>query len=221
VISKTGLRKIDFFTSDLENNTTTIIDFSKFDQNTPCFALGRNVNFQNDISYNSSPFISGVEGSIVNLSNSIDVVHSNIANLENIDEKTLTNITRNYKIQPIKDLPKTGNKGLSSNVYNGSLQKTSSIQKLTQFDGANHYNGQTFSNGILYSNLIKNSNTISESLLADNSISITIDLTSNTGPMLVDIGDNPGDPGVPVGDGLYLLLFFAGLYSVKKYRVFR
>ena len=46
----------------------------------------------------------------------------------------------------------------------------------------------------------------SNTFLANNSLSLTTDLSGNNSPMLIDGETNPGDPGVSVGDGTWVLM---------------
>ena len=50
------------------------------------------------------------------------------------------------------------------------------------------------------------SNNSPNSFLANNSLSLTTDLSGNNSPMLIDGETNPGDPGIPVGDGTWVML---------------
>ena len=59
-------------------------------------------------------------------------------------------------------------------------------------------------------------NNSNNSFLANNSLSLTTDLSGNNSPMLIDGGTNPGDPGVPVGDGTWVLIVMMLSYSFKK-----
>jgi hypothetical protein len=60
------------------------------------------------------------------------------------------------------------------------------------------------------------SNTPSNSFLANNTLTITTDLSENNSPMLIGGGSNPGDPGVPVGDGKWVLMMLLGIYWSLK-----
>jgi len=60
-------------------------------------------------------------------------------------------------------------------------------------------------------------NNSSNSFLANNTLTITTELSDNNSPMMVGGGSNPGDPGVPVGDGTYILLIMILVYSLKKW----
>ncbi|MEI7504893.1 MAG: hypothetical protein WCJ61_16585, partial [Paludibacter sp.] len=59
------------------------------------------------------------------------------------------------------------------------------------------------------------SNTTSNSFLANYTLTISNDLTENNSPMLINGESNPGDPGVPVGDGTWILLGLAFAYVWK------
>ena len=50
------------------------------------------------------------------------------------------------------------------------------------------------------------SNNSPNSFLANNSLSLTTDLSDNSSPVLIDGEGNPGDPGIPVGDGTWVLM---------------
>jgi len=60
------------------------------------------------------------------------------------------------------------------------------------------------------------SNTSSNSFLANNTLSIATELSDNNSPMMVSGTGNPGDPGVPVGDGMWIMLIMLLSYSFKK-----
>ena len=63
----------------------------------------------------------------------------------------------------------------------------------------------------------------SNGFLANNSLSLTTDLSGNNSPMLIDGETNPGDPGIPVGDGTWVflgLLVGYGLVMRKRIAVF-
>ncbi|MEI7504231.1 MAG: hypothetical protein WCG93_11765 [Paludibacter sp.] len=60
------------------------------------------------------------------------------------------------------------------------------------------------------------SNNSSNSFLANNTLSISTDLSDANSPMLVGGDSNPGDPGIPVGDGTLLMLLMMLTYSLKK-----
>jgi hypothetical protein len=57
-----------------------------------------------------------------------------------------------------------------------------------------------------------NSNNVLNAFSSNNTLSLTTDLSDNTSPMMIDGGTNPGDPGVPVGDGTWVMLFWVGIY---------
>lgn len=86
-------------------------------------------------------------------------------------------------------------------------------------------NSQSNNNGIGAVSNLENtspsfSNTFSTGFLANNSLSLTTDLSDNNSPMMIDGGSNPGDPGIPVGNGTMTLLFFLTtflFYKVKYY----
>ena len=58
------------------------------------------------------------------------------------------------------------------------------------------------------------SNTSSNSFLANNTLSFSTDISDNNSPMLVGGDSNPGDPAVPVGDGIWLLMSLLVAYGV-------
>jgi hypothetical protein len=66
------------------------------------------------------------------------------------------------------------------------------------------------------------SNTANNSFLANNSLSLTTDLSDNNSLMLIGGDSNPGDPGIPVGDGTFVLLILLigyGLIKISKWRL--
>jgi len=60
------------------------------------------------------------------------------------------------------------------------------------------------------------SNNLSNSFLANNTLTISTDLSDNNSPMLIDGDTNPSEPGIPVGDGTLILLGFAMAYCSKR-----
>ncbi|MEI8084574.1 MAG: hypothetical protein WCG93_00015 [Paludibacter sp.] len=90
---------------------------------------------------------------------------------------------------------RSGNQPISSNVT--TFEANNNVQSINtgiQYDGNFGSKSQSFSN------------TSSNSFLANNTLTITSDLSENNSPMLIDGGTNPGDPGIPVGDGTWVLL---------------
>jgi hypothetical protein len=65
--------------------------------------------------------------------------------------------------------------------------------------------GVQFAN-ISYNTSLSISNTSSTRFLANNSLSLTTDLSGNNSPKMINGETNPGDPGIPVGDGLWVLM---------------
>jgi hypothetical protein len=70
--------------------------------------------------------------------------------------------------------------------------------------------------GSFESNTPSSSITSSNTFLANNTLSIATDLTDNNSPMLIDGNSNPGNPGVPVGDGVWILLLLSFTYAMVK-----
>lgn len=65
----------------------------------------------------------------------------------------------------------------------------------------------------LFGNNTRNVNPNSNnSFLSNNYHSITTDLSENNSLMMVGGGTTPGDPGVPVGDGMLLFFFLEYIY---------
>ncbi|MEI7505103.1 MAG: hypothetical protein WCJ61_17650 [Paludibacter sp.] len=58
------------------------------------------------------------------------------------------------------------------------------------------------------------SKTSFNTFLANNKLSITTDLSENHSTMLVGGDSNPGDPGVPVGDGTWVLIILLAGYGL-------
>ena len=48
--------------------------------------------------------------------------------------------------------------------------------------------------------------TTSNPFIANNNICLSADLTTETAPMFIGPSSNPGEPGVPVGDGMWILM---------------
>lgn len=61
---------------------------------------------------------------------------------------------------------------------------------------------------------LSSSNPTMNSFLANNTMVITNDMSDFNSPMHVGGGSNPGDPGVPIGDGTYVLTCLIVLYSL-------
>lgn len=59
-------------------------------------------------------------------------------------------------------------------------------------------------------------NTTSNSFLANNSLSLSTDLSANNSPMMIDGESNPGNPGVPVGDGMEVLMVLVIVHGLIK-----
>ena len=86
-----------------------------------------------------------------------------------------------------------------------SSNKTSSSNNVgNQLEGNFGGNNQT------------NANNVSNAFSSNNTLSLTTDLSGNNSPMLIGGGSNPGDPGVPVGDGTWIMLIMLLSYSFKK-----
>lgn len=105
-------------------------------------------------------------------------------------------------------------------TYNAGIKYVSS--KSSTFKTNN--NSQSNNNGIGAVSNLENtsssfSNTSSSEFLANNSLSLTTNLSDNYSPMMIDGGTNPGDPGVPLGDGTWVLLgLVVGYGFILKYR---
>jgi len=104
----------------------------------------------------------------------------------------------------------TGIKNVSNKT--SIIQSDNSIHSIgsgVQFDAVSDNKFQSIPN---------NSN---NSFLANNSLSLTTDLSGNNSPMMIDGGSNPGDPGVPVGDGTWALIVMMLAYCSKGFRPFK
>ena len=100
-------------------------------------------------------------------------------------------------------------------TYAAAFQNVSSKTKTFQ----NSNTVQPFNTGIQTEDYFGNKtpsikNTSSNSFLANNTLAITSDLSDNNSPMLIGGGSNPGDPGVPVGDGTRVLLVLMVVYGL-------
>jgi len=93
-----------------------------------------------------------------------------------------------------------GSANLSSNPVSITFQSTNIISK------TNNPIISGIQSPIPFRTFQSFSNTSSNSFLANNSLSLTTDLSANNSPMLIDGETNPGDPGVPVGDGEFILI---------------
>jgi len=101
-----------------------------------------------------------------------------------------------------------GQSSYSSN-NNSSNNSSSGIAPLSMYSATNAANSATVG-----------STSGSQSLFANNS-SMTANAEMNggrTGRMLVDENDPPGEPGIPVGNGTWIMLIFASLYGIYKFR---
>ncbi|MEI7502947.1 MAG: hypothetical protein WCJ61_06655 [Paludibacter sp.] len=120
--------------------------------------------------------------------------------------------------------------GTTSNVANYSYaQKKSAANYISAYQNVSNEThtfqsrntSQPINHGIQsVANFASNSptipNTSTNAFLANNSLSLTTDLSNNSTSMLIGGDSNPGDPGVPVGDGTWILLIMMLAYSFKK-----
>ena len=101
-------------------------------------------------------------------------------------------------------------------IYASEIQSTSNKTNTFQTSNVQPRSSGIQTVGNFASNSPSFSNTPSNSFLANNTLSISTDLSDNNSPMLINGGSNPGDPGVPVGDGTWVLMMLLGIYlSIK------
>ena len=101
-----------------------------------------------------------------------------------------------------------GSATVSSNLVSISFQATNIISK------TNNPNISGIQAPITFGTFQSFSNTSFNSFLANNTLSLTTDLSGNNSPMLIDGGTNPGEPGVPLGDGTWVLLGLLMVYGI-------
>ncbi len=104
----------------------------------------------------------------------------------------------------------------SVTTYAAAIKNVSNNINTIQSRNAIQHNNSGIQSISVYANSPSISNTSSNSFLANNSLSLTTDLSNNTSPMLIDGGTNPGDPGIPVGDGVWILLLLSMAYILQK-----
>ena len=110
--------------------------------------------------------------------------------------------------------PQTASK--SANIHAISSAKVTFQTSNTAY----HVSNNLQSEGVYGATNSRTSNPGSNSFLANNTLSLTTDLTENNSPMLIDGNSNPGEVGVPVGDGVWVLLGLLVGYSlvfIKKF----
>ncbi|MFZ4726758.1 MAG: hypothetical protein ACOYMD_15090 [Paludibacter sp.] len=112
----------------------------------------------------------------------------------------------NYSFTPKKSVKTYAAviKNVSNNINTIQSRNAQSINTGIQTVGSFESNTPTFSH------------TSSNTFLTNNTLSLTTDLSDNNSPMLIDGGTNPGDPGIPVGDGVWELLLFSIIFALQK-----
>jgi hypothetical protein len=158
----------------------------------------------------------GVKNYNANASSNLEVDFPTIANSETATHNRIQNSNTNS----------TKNEVLYSyNQTKTSQVNTSNIQFASIKTSANSYSKTVFSSNI--SNQFEgnfggknqsNSNNVSNAFSSNNTLSLTTDLSENNSPMLIDGETNPGDPGVPVGDGTWVLFILLGIYMFRVVR---
>jgi len=143
---------------------------------------------------------------VTNIKSAIAIVKTSDGNLGHQTYEIKSNTKsddshyQKYKIQSVSNQNEEhNNKSASQHIYTSTSSQ----------DNA------TF--GFLSLNSHKGSNPIASNVFADNAVSSTTDLTDKYGPMSAPADPNDPGAGVPVGDGVWLLLLFSVLYGVKKF----
>ena len=99
-------------------------------------------------------------------------------------------------------------------TYTSGIQNVSNYTYTIQNSKRYSTNNSEIQSLEIFSNSNSFSNTSSNAFFANNTLSITTDLSDNNSPMLIDGDSNPGDPGVPVGDGVWVLLMMLLVYGL-------
>ena len=162
----------------------------------------------------------------INISNYKGVISSisNVSSNLEVDFPTMTNseATTHNRIQ-------NSNSTKNEVSYSYNQTKTSQVNASNIQFGTNKTNDYSSTKKVFSNNIgnqlegsfggknQSNSNNISNAFSSNNTLSLTTDLLGNNSPMMVSGSGNPGDPGVPVGDGMWIMLALAGAYSVSRF----
>ena len=101
------------------------------------------------------------------------------------------------------------------NTYTYQIN-SKNTEKLSAMHQTSSSSNQTFTGVEFPSSVHPITNNNTNSFLANNSLTITTDLSGNNSAMLVDGESDPGSPGIPVGDGIWILLSLLGMYGFRK-----
>jgi len=160
----------------------------------------------------------GVKSSISNVSSNLEVDFPTMSNSEGITHVSIQNNAENRGVNTTKNeasysIQQRKISRLNASNIQFSSTKTSAYSSRkagfsnnigNQLEGSFGGNNQT------------NANNVSNVFSSNNTLSLTTDLSGNNSPMLLDGTGNPGDPGVPVGDGTWVMLILMLGYSLKK-----
>lgn len=110
------------------------------------------------------------------------------------------------------------NKTLHRVDYVTSIQSFSNLKYTLQSNkSSNQSSNEIQSAGIFEDKTQSVFSPKTKSFLTNNTLTISTDLSENNSPKLVVITSNPGDPGIPIGDGIWILLAFAGLFASNRF----
>ena len=155
-------------------------------------------------------FTSSEVGIPVNSKTSVEKQNKRYFEIRSVDDNV--NIEASYRYNEQKGL-----ETFASNIqYISLLKNTFQARK-----GENITNDGIQLVGYIGTENQSISSTSSNSFLANNKLSITTDLLHNDSPMMVGGGSNPGDPGVPVGEGMWIMLIMLLIYGLKGLSSFK
>ena len=169
--------------------------------NIPSYKKGKS-NLSDELSTNEIDF-KAASYSTSGASNRKQLVEKNA-----VENSPTSYINYNYR------QPQTASK--SANIHAISSAKVTFQTSNTAY----HVSNNLQSEGVYGATNSRTSNPGSNSFLANNTLSITTDLSENNSPMLIDGESNPGEVGMPVGDGVWVLLGLLVGYSlvfIKKF----
>ena len=191
IVGKSGMA---MYNSDEQTLLALNANYPSFNKKT------NNNNFSNsEVDFPTAPNLQTLEAS----RRKITPINSGSANSKN-------EVNYSYIEKKLNTDYATGIKNVSNKT--SIIQSDNSIHSIgsgVQFDAVSDNKFQSIPN---------NSN---NSFLANNSLSLTTDLSGNNSPMMIDGGSNPGDPGVPVGDGTWVLIVMMLAYCSKGFRPFK
>jgi len=168
-----------------------------------------NISSYKGVKSSSSIVSSNSELDFPTMSSSESVAHVRI---QNNTENSNTNSTKN-------EVMYSYNQTKTSQVNASKIQFTST--KTNDYSSSKPVFSNNIGNqleGSFGDKNQSNSNDVSNAFSSNNTLSLTTDLSDNNSPMLIDGETNPGDPGVPVGDGTWVLFILLGIYMFRVVR---